>query len=56
MRYVKGTLDYGILFPSRNEKSEINLFGYFDSAWCGDKFDMKNIARYVCWIKWPRNN
>lgn len=45
MRYVKGTLDYGILFPSAAKKC--NVLGYSDSDWCGDKSDRKSTTGYV---------
>jgi hypothetical protein len=34
LRYLKGTLDYGILFPATDEGKECKLVGYTDSSWC----------------------
>jgi len=47
MRYVKGTLDLGILYPYSQKNIEGEVFGYTDSNRCGDKDDRKNIAGYV---------
>lgn len=47
LRYVKGTSNYGILFPMRSEKNEAKLFGYTDADWCGDKGDRKSTAGYI---------
>lgn len=38
LRYLKGTLDFGILFPKKNQGTA-ELIGYSNSDWCGDKFD-----------------
>ncbi|XP_014632882.1 secreted RxLR effector protein 161-like [Glycine max] len=47
MRYVKGTLDYGILFSSNCAAKKYNALGYSDSDWCGDKSDRKSTTGYV---------
>ncbi|XP_028236682.1 uncharacterized protein LOC114416002 [Glycine soja] len=47
LRYVKGTLDLGILYPYSQKNIEGEVFGYSDSDWCGDKDDRKSIAGYV---------
>ena len=42
LRYVKGTMEYGLLFPN-GAKSEVNeLIGYSNSDWCGDLTDRKS--------------
>jgi len=47
LRYVKGTMEYGLLFPY-GAKSEVNeLIGYSDSDWCGDLTDRKSTSGYV---------
>ncbi|GAU15418.1 hypothetical protein TSUD_44550 [Trifolium subterraneum] len=46
LRYIKGTMDYGIVFNKPDKKS-IELIGYTDSNWCGDKDDRKSTAGYV---------
>jgi hypothetical protein len=47
LRYVKGTLDHGIVFPSSDKEREFDLVGYTDSNWCGDKDDRKSTAGYI---------
>lgn len=47
VRYVKRTLDYGILFSKGSDNLEVKLLGYYDSNQCGEKFDQKSIACYV---------
>ena len=47
LRYLKETLDYGILFPAVDEGKECKLVGYTDSSWCSDVEDRKSTAGYV---------
>ncbi|XP_050914648.1 secreted RxLR effector protein 161-like [Lathyrus oleraceus] len=47
IRYLKGTLDYGILFPKAGEGKECNLMGYTDSSWCSDVDDKKSTDGYL---------
>jgi len=47
LRYVKGTLDLGILYLYSQKNIEGKLFGYSDSDWCGDKDDRKSTVGYV---------
>ena len=47
LRYVKGTLGCGILFPASDMGKSCELLGYTDSNWCGDKDDRKSTAGYV---------
>jgi hypothetical protein len=47
LRYVKGTLGCGILFPASDTGRSCNLLGYTDSNWCGDKDDRKSTTGYV---------
>lgn len=47
LRYLKGTLGYGILFPSVDEGKECKLVGYTDSSCCGDAEDRKPTAGYM---------
>ncbi|XP_040871218.1 secreted RxLR effector protein 161-like [Glycine max] len=47
LRYAKGTLDLGILYPYRQKSIEGEVFGYSDSNWCGDKDDRKSTVGYV---------
>ncbi|XP_050877003.1 secreted RxLR effector protein 161-like [Lathyrus oleraceus] len=47
LRYLKETLDHGILFPATDEGKECKLVGYTDSRWCSDDEDRKSIVGYV---------
>jgi len=47
LRYVKGTLDLGILYPYSQKNIEGEVFDYSDSDWCDDKDDRKNTVGYV---------
>ncbi|PNY08922.1 putative copia-type protein [Trifolium pratense] len=37
LRHVKGTINYGILFPIRRTESQVELVNYTDSNWCETK-------------------
>lgn len=50
LRYLKGTLYYGILFPAADEGKECKLVGYSDSRLCGDVKDRKFTVGYVFMI------
>jgi len=43
LRYVKGTIDYGIRF---SQVKSFNLLGYSDSDWAGCADDMRNTSGY----------
>ena len=47
LRYLKGTNDYGVLFPIQTGRSNHQLIGYSDSDWCGDKVDRRSTSGYV---------
>lgn len=56
LRYIKRTLKYGVLFPS-GVKYVLELIGYSDSEWCGDKVDIRCTSGYFfkylgCPISW----
>ena len=44
LRYLKGTLDFGIWFEST---ADLNLFGYCDSDWASCVDDSKSTSSYV---------
>ena len=44
LRYVKGTLDFGILYSRRKD---LRLCGYTDSDWAGYVNDRKSTSGYV---------
>jgi len=46
-RYIKGTIDFGLLFPYGVQSKVNELIGYSDSDWCGDLNDRRNTSGYV---------
>jgi hypothetical protein len=44
LRYVKGTVNYSVLFPEHEAKSAVKLVGYSDSDWCGDRIDSEAMC------------
>ncbi|GAU40455.1 hypothetical protein TSUD_141350 [Trifolium subterraneum] len=51
LRYVKGTLECGIVFQASDIGKEYKLVGYTDASWCGDVEDRKSIADFVFMIR-----
>ena len=49
MRYLKGTLYYGLIYAS---SGEIKLHGYADSDWCESAKDRKSTSG--CFFVWDR--
>ncbi|XP_019451824.1 PREDICTED: uncharacterized protein LOC109353922 [Lupinus angustifolius] len=47
LRYLKGTLCYGVLFPIQKQNCESGFVGYSDSDWCGDKEDKRSTLGYL---------
>ncbi|CAJ2635289.1 unnamed protein product [Trifolium pratense] len=47
MRYVKGTMDYGILLPNTLSNAVNRLEGFSDSDWCGDHVDRRSTTCYI---------
>ena len=45
LRYLKGTLKYGLKFSAQEEKPE--LFGYTDADWAGDVDTRRSTSSYV---------
>ncbi|XP_058783167.1 uncharacterized protein LOC131657826 [Vicia villosa] len=43
MRYIKGTLKFGVLFPY-GRKTDSYLMSYADSYWCGDRIDRRSTS------------
>ncbi|KAK2443673.1 putative mitochondrial protein [Trifolium repens] len=50
LRYVKGTINYGLLFPKSDAAAQVELIGYSDSDWCGDMIDRRSTSGYVCML------
>ncbi|MCI69682.1 hypothetical protein A2U01_0090945, partial [Trifolium medium] len=46
LRYLKGTMNYGILYRSTNEEN-VTLVGWTDSDYAGDYDDRKSTSGYV---------
>jgi len=47
LRYIKGTMEFGFLFPD-GSRSEVNeIIGYSDSDWYGDLTDRRSTSGYV---------
>ena len=44
LRYIQGTLDYGIAYE---KGKDVVLIGYCDSDWAGSEDDMKSTSRYA---------
>lgn len=47
LRYIKGTLDYALLFPDKLKSKPAEVLGYTDSDWCGDQDDRRSTTGYV---------
>ena len=50
LRYLKGTLKYGLKFSAQEEKLE--LFGYSDADWAGDVDTRRSTSGCVSDWKW----
>ncbi|KAK2439455.1 putative mitochondrial protein [Trifolium repens] len=46
-RYIRGTFDFGLHFPTGTNSKGSVLVGYSDSDWCGDITDRKSTSGYV---------
>ena len=47
MRYIKGTLEFGILFPKCLDENSMELITYSDADWFGAKQDRKSTLGYL---------
>ncbi|GAU46952.1 hypothetical protein TSUD_281870 [Trifolium subterraneum] len=47
LRYINGTRHYGMLFPYSKDSSKLELNGFSDADWCGDKVDKRSTSGYV---------
>ncbi|XP_050898022.1 secreted RxLR effector protein 161-like [Lathyrus oleraceus] len=45
-RYLKGSINYGILFQRDSERKEVMVTCYADADWCGDKEDRRSTTSY----------
>lgn len=48
MRYIKGTIRYGLFFPINTDQKSLVLCAFSDSDWCGDKVDRRSTTRSSC--------
>ncbi|XP_019451900.1 PREDICTED: uncharacterized protein LOC109353999 [Lupinus angustifolius] len=46
LRYLKGSLDYGVHFPKAGQMKQKEIYGYTNVDWCGDKDDRKSATGY----------
>lgn len=46
LKYLKGALNFRVLFPNETQQ-QIELLGYSDSDWCGDRSDRKSTTGYI---------
>lgn len=57
LRYHKGTLEFGVLFPTVADQNCSVLSVYSDVDWCGDRIDRRSTTHYlflflgapICW-------
>ena len=47
LRYVKESIDCGILFPTTGMGRKCNLLDFTDSNWCKHKYDWKSKTGYI---------
>ncbi|XP_050896405.1 secreted RxLR effector protein 161-like [Lathyrus oleraceus] len=46
LRYLKRSINYGILFPRDSESKEDEITFYLDVGWCGDEEDQRSTIGY----------
>ncbi|XP_039687863.1 secreted RxLR effector protein 161-like [Medicago truncatula] len=47
IRYIHGTLQYGILFPEAQETEQLSMIDYSDADWCRDKRDRRRTTSFL---------
>ncbi|XP_047168303.1 secreted RxLR effector protein 161-like [Vigna umbellata] len=50
LRYIKGTTNYGILFPYGLREDELKFIGYADSDYGGDHVERKNTSGNIFFL------
>ncbi|XP_019424538.1 PREDICTED: uncharacterized protein LOC109333463 [Lupinus angustifolius] len=53
LRYLKGTLDHGVMFPYKKfetKQNVLHLEAYTDSDWCGDQVDRRSTMGYIFFL------
>jgi len=46
LRYLKGTINYGIFSPASSDDNDAVITCYSNSDWCGDKSDRRSTTGY----------
>jgi hypothetical protein len=46
LRYIAGTMEFGILFPKSVMNEKFEIVCYSDADWCGDKVDRRSTTGY----------
>ena len=47
LRYLKGTMNYGIVYTGNKNRGEFQLIGYSDSDFANDVDDYKSVGGYI---------
>lgn len=47
LRYLKGTLNFGVWFPKDTNLGKAELTGFSYSDWCGDQVDRKSTSGFL---------
>ncbi|CAJ2643946.1 unnamed protein product [Trifolium pratense] len=47
VRYIAGTLEFGILFPTSARNARQETIFYSDADWCGDQIDRRSTTEYI---------
>nr|KYP66622.1 Copia protein [Cajanus cajan] len=47
LRYIRGTLEFGLLFPKKHDQQKVELVGFSESDWSGDAEDRRSTAGYL---------
>ncbi|XP_058776066.1 secreted RxLR effector protein 161-like [Vicia villosa] len=47
IRYLKGSINYGVLFRRDSEGKEATVTCFLDVDWCGDKEDRRSTTGYL---------
>ncbi|XP_050909995.1 secreted RxLR effector protein 161-like [Lathyrus oleraceus] len=53
LRYIKGTIDHGVVMSRKNKNisTNVEVYGYTDSDYNGDQDEKKSIAGYIFMIR-----
>ncbi|GAU36409.1 hypothetical protein TSUD_38770 [Trifolium subterraneum] len=47
LRYIQGTMEFGVLFPNNINNTVNRLEGFSDLDWCGDHVDRRSTTGYI---------